>query len=47
MKKSDRDRIHVVCKTQGCGYELKENATGLGDTWVITKQDKPHTCRSE
>ena len=47
MKKSDRDRIQVVCKTPGCDYELRGKATGLRDTWVITKQDKPHTCRSE
>ena len=47
MKRSDRERIQVVCKTPGCEYELRGRATGSGQTWVITMQDKAHTCRSE
>ena len=37
----------MVCKTPSCEYELRGRATGSVGTWVITKQDKAHTCRYE
>ena len=36
-----------MCKDKNCRYELRAKPTGCGDAWVITKQDRPHTCRTE
>lgn len=47
IKISGRDQIQVVCKTPSCEYELRAKSSSMGETWVITKQDKPHTYRYE
>jgi len=46
-KRSDRSRLEILCSTPGCRFKLKAKATYNGDTWMITEQDKPHTCTSE
>ena len=45
--KSDRDRVTLLCKDPNCRYELRAKPTRCGDAWVITKQDRPHTCMTE